>query len=90
MEIGAGTVVKNSVVRGPAVIGRDCVVENCFIGPFTAVGDSCRLYNVSLEHSVILEGCEIKDVQRIEEPTGEERPGLPRRGQPPGAAHVFG
>ncbi|AOQ22665.1 Glucose-1-phosphate adenylyltransferase [Moorella thermoacetica] len=67
VEIGAGTVVKNSVVRGPAVIGKDCVVENCFVGPFTAVGDNCRLYNVGLEHSVILEGCEIKDVQRIED-----------------------
>jgi glucose-1-phosphate thymidylyltransferase len=67
VEIGAGTVVKNSVVRGPAVIGRDCVVENCFVGPFTAVGDNCRLYNVGIEHSVILEGCEIKDVQRIED-----------------------
>ncbi len=67
VEIGTGTVVKNSVVRGPVVIGRDCVVENCFIGPFTAVGSNCRLYNVGIEHSVILEGCEIKDVQRIED-----------------------
>ncbi len=67
VEIGTGTVVKNSVVRGPAVIGRDCVIENCFVGPFTAIGDNCRLYNVGLEHSVILEGCEIKDIQRIED-----------------------
>ena len=50
VEIGAGTVVKNSVVRGPSVIGRYCVVENCFIGPFTAVGDNCRLYRARPEN----------------------------------------
>lgn len=50
VEIGAGTVVKNSVVRGPSVIGRYCVVENCFIGPFTAVGSNCRLYRARPEN----------------------------------------
>jgi glucose-1-phosphate thymidylyltransferase len=67
VEIGEGTAVKNSVVRGPVVIGKGCLVENCFIGPFTAVGDGSRLCNVGIEHSVILEGCEIKDIQRIED-----------------------
>jgi len=67
VEIGEGTAVKNSVVRGPVVIGRECLVENCFIGPFTAIGDYSRLYNVGIEHSVILEGCEIRGIQRIED-----------------------
>jgi len=67
VEIGEGTVVRNSVVRGPVVIGKYCVVENCFVGPFTAVGDESRLSNVGIEHSVILEGCELKDIQRIED-----------------------
>jgi len=55
------------VVRRPVVIGRECLVENCFIGPFTAVGDCSKLYNVGIEHSVILEGCEIRDIQHIED-----------------------
>lgn len=67
VEIGEGTVVKNSVIRGPAVIGKGCVVENCFVGPFTAIGDYCRLYDVGLEHSVLLEDCVLKGIRRIED-----------------------
>jgi len=67
VEVGKGTVIKNSTVRGPVVIGENVAVENCFIGPFTAVGNGSKLHNVGIEHSVILEGCEIRDIQRIED-----------------------
>ena len=29
----------NSTVRGPCIIGRNCHIENSFIGPYTSVGD---------------------------------------------------
>ena len=46
---------------------KNCTVENCFIGPFTVIGDESRLANVGIEHSVILEGCELRDIQRVED-----------------------
>jgi len=67
VEVAEGTAIKNSVIRGPVVIGKECLVENCFIGPFTAIGEGSKLYNVGIEHAVVLEGCEIRDVQRIED-----------------------
>ncbi|KUK40900.1 MAG: Glucose-1-phosphate thymidyltransferase [Clostridia bacterium 62_21] len=67
VDVGEGARIVRSTVRGPAVIGRNTLVEDCFVGPFTAVGDNTQLHDVAVEHSVILEGCEIRGVERIED-----------------------
>lgn len=67
VEIGPGSRLENSIVRGPAVIGRDVVVRNSFIGPFTAIGDGSVLEGVSIEHSVVLDGCQLGSVKHIED-----------------------
>lgn len=67
VEIGEGTVIKKATIRGPVVIGKNVTVKDCFIGPFTAIGDDSKLYNVGVEHSVILEGCLLKDIHRVED-----------------------
>ena len=65
--IEAGTRIVRSVVRGPAIIGRDAVVENAYVGPFTAVGDGVRIRSSEIEHSIVLEGSSLSDVDvRIE------------------------
>ncbi len=66
VHIGTGSVVKNSTLRGPVMIGQNCHIENCFIGSFSSVADGVRLVDVEIDHSVILEGAIIENLhQRI-------------------------
>ncbi|RPH89658.1 MAG: glucose-1-phosphate thymidylyltransferase, partial [Calditrichaeota bacterium] len=60
MEEGAQII--NSTVRGPVVIGKNTVIENSFIGPFTSIGDQCTIRNSEVEFSLVLNECEILDV----------------------------
>ncbi len=65
--VEAGAKVVKSTIRGPAIIGRGAVIENAYIGPFTAVGDQVVIRGSEVEHSIILEGSSISDVSgRIE------------------------
>lgn len=66
VEIGAGSRILNSTIRGPVVIGRNCHLENCFIGPYSSIADGVTLIDADLEHSVILQGAQIAGIhQRI-------------------------
>ena len=61
VHVGEGSRLKNCTVRGPAVIGSDCILENTYIGPFTSIGDRAQVSNVEIEHSILRENCRIKD-----------------------------
>ncbi|MHB1043809.1 MAG: glucose-1-phosphate thymidylyltransferase, partial [Eubacteriales bacterium] len=67
VEIGAGSEVIDSVIRGPVVIGENCLIARSFIGPFTAVGPGTIIEGVSIEHSVIMDKCVLRQVSRIED-----------------------
>ena len=65
--VGPGTVVENSILRGPLVIGERCVIKNSYIGPFTSIYDDVTIRNSEIEHSIVLERCMIQDIPvRIE------------------------
>ena len=67
-DIGEGTVLERSVVRGPAVIGRNCILRDAFVGPYTSIADGVTIERAEIEHSVILEGCSVIDPgHRIED-----------------------
>ncbi|MDN5319811.1 MAG: glucose-phosphate thymidylyltransferase [Thermococcaceae archaeon] len=56
---------ENTVIKGPAIIGKNCKIRNAYIGPYTSIGDNCIIENTEIEDSVILEGCEIRNAGRI-------------------------
>jgi len=61
VHIGKGTKLVNCTVRGPAVIGEDCFLENSYVGPFTSIGDGARVTQAELEHCILREKCQIID-----------------------------
>jgi glucose-1-phosphate thymidylyltransferase len=63
--VEAGAKVVNSHIRGPAVIGERTLVENTYVGPFTAVAADCELVDCEVEHSVVLERSTIIGVPRL-------------------------
>ncbi len=66
--IEEGVVVKNSIIRGPAIIGAETEISNSYIGPSTAIQERCKIIQTEIEHSIVLEGSEIRDVgSRIDE-----------------------
>jgi len=66
VQIGEGTEIINSTVRGPVVIGENCHIENCFIGPYSSIADRVTMIDADIEHSVILQGAKILGIhQRI-------------------------
>lgn len=67
VSLGAGSRVVRSTIRGPAVIGEDCLIQDSFIGPFTSIGTHSRVENSVIEHSVLLAGTTVSQVDRLED-----------------------
>ncbi|MDR0373388.1 MAG: glucose-1-phosphate thymidylyltransferase [Nitrososphaerota archaeon] len=67
VKIEAGAQILNSIVRGPCVIGRNVLIENSFIGPYTSVGDDSKICNSSLEYCVVQECVSVQNVERLED-----------------------
>ena len=67
VEVASSARIIDSNIRGPAIIGEDCIIENAYIGPYTSVDRNTVIRNSEVEHSIILSGCRIDDVAlRIE------------------------
>ena len=65
--VESGARVVNSVIRGPAVIGRETLIEDSYIGPFTSIYHNCHIRGAEIEYSIVLQGCRIDQVAtRIE------------------------
>ncbi|HTX18443.1 MAG TPA: glucose-1-phosphate thymidylyltransferase [Bacteroidota bacterium] len=60
--IEEGAKIIDSVIRGPVIIGRNCVIEESYIGPFTAVGNNTVIRKSEMEYSIILRDCKINNV----------------------------
>jgi glucose-1-phosphate thymidylyltransferase len=61
--IEAGARLERSAVRGPAVIGAGARLIDCYVGPYTAVGENCLIESAEIEHSILLTGCQVSNLQ---------------------------
>jgi glucose-1-phosphate thymidylyltransferase len=67
VRLGKGSTVTRSTIRGPVVVGDNVQIENSFIGPFTSIGNGCRILSSVMEHCVLLENARIEYVDRLED-----------------------
>ena len=51
-------------MRGPAIIGADARLTDCYIGPYTAIGERCEITASEVEHSILLAGCTVSRPRR--------------------------
>ena len=54
-----GARLERTTVRGPAIVGADARLSDCYVGPYTAIGEGCTIAGAEVEHSILLEGCSV-------------------------------
>jgi glucose-1-phosphate thymidylyltransferase len=64
VTVESGAEIINSVVRGPAIIGKDTRLINAYVGPFTSIFHHCVVENAEISRSIVLEHCEIRNINR--------------------------
>ena len=65
--IEAGARLEHATVRGPAIVGAGAEIVDSYIGPYTAIGDNVTIRGAELEHSIVMAGSSIHDLEgRIE------------------------
>ncbi|MCB0078114.1 MAG: glucose-1-phosphate thymidylyltransferase [Anaerolineales bacterium] len=62
VTVQSGAEIVNSVVRGPAIIGRNVRLVNAYIGPFTSIYHDCVIEQAEIEQSIVLENSRICDI----------------------------
>ena len=65
VQIGEGTELESSRVQGPVFIAENCRIKSSLIKPFTNIGAGTVVEDSFLEHSVILENCQILKIKHL-------------------------
>ncbi|MDG7041382.1 MAG: hypothetical protein JRN66_09025 [Nitrososphaerota archaeon] len=63
VSVLAGAKVTNSLIRGPAVIGRDVVIEDSYVSLFTSIGPDVAIRESRVENGIIMEGSRIERIE---------------------------
>jgi len=62
VTVEEGAEIVNSVIRGPAIIGRNSRIVNSYVGPFTSIYHGVVIENSEIERSIVLEHSTIRDI----------------------------
>ncbi len=63
VALAEGASLRRSVVRGPAVIGAGANIEDAYIGPYTSIGEDVHIRRSEVEHSIVLSGSVVEDLE---------------------------
>lgn len=64
VTVEQGAEIINSVVRGPAIIGKNTRIVNAYVGPFTSIYHDCLVENAEISRSIVLEHSQIRNISR--------------------------
>jgi len=65
VQIGEGTKLESSRIQGPVFIAANCRIKNSLIKPFTNIRAGTVVEDSTVEHSVILENCQITKIKHL-------------------------
>lgn len=66
VKIERGAIIRGETeIKGPCVIGKNSLIKDSYIGPYTSIGDNCKIVGTEIEDSVIMEKTEIFHGGRI-------------------------
>jgi glucose-1-phosphate thymidylyltransferase len=60
--IEPGARLERSTVRGPAVIGPGARLVDAYVGPYSAIGEGCIIERAEVEHSILLAGSSVREL----------------------------
>lgn len=64
--IGEGTTIKNNtIIDGPVIIGKNCIIDSASIGPNTSIGDKSNISKCVISESIIMSNCNIDSKIKI-------------------------
>ena len=61
--VESGAKLIRTTLRGPAIVGAGAVLEDCYVGPYSAIGERCSVVNSEIEHSIMLSGSSVRDLE---------------------------
>jgi glucose-1-phosphate thymidylyltransferase len=65
--VEAGARLVRSSIRGPAIIGAGALIEDAYIGPYSAISPGVVVRRAEVEHSILLEDSRVEDLDaRVE------------------------
>jgi glucose-1-phosphate thymidylyltransferase len=87
--IEPGACLERTIVRGPAIVGAGSRLSDCYIGPYTAIGEHCTISGAEVEHSILLSGCTVSNLDGRMESSLLGRNVTVRRGERQPRAYRF-
>ena len=55
----AGASLKNTLVRGPAIVGARTRIVDSYVGPYTSIGADARIEGTEIEHSIVMDRAQL-------------------------------